>query len=490
MNKFQKFFQKIFGISNAVPFYSAGSTRSYMAARQDRTTADMGGGDYKAADYDVFAGMVILRARARFLMKNNSYARKFQLLCRQNIIGADGFILQNKAKDLSGNFDSFANQLIEYKWSEWCNKNYCTTEGLMSFKAVQDLIVKTVPVDGEIFIRKVTGKKVNKFGFSLQLIEPDLVDERMNRVLDNGNVVRMGIEYNASTRRPLAYYFKNVNPTTELWAGYTTVNDYTRFDASEIIHLYDKDRANQSRGVSWLAPVMVMMHNLSEFERYAVTNARIGASKMGFFKKPENPMNPTAQTGNDNDAFGNRVMDIEPGTFDSLEAGWDFVPFMPQFPEAQHEPFVKSMLRGIASGLGVSYNTLASDLEGVNYSSIRAGLLDERDNWKRLQAWIIESFLDDVFESWLDWALLTGELALPVQKFDKFNSPTWIGRRWQWVDPLKDVNANIQAVRAGFKTNSQVIAELGGDIQEVYEQLAYESQLKTDLGLVIEDTKL
>jgi capsid protein len=85
-------------------------------------------------------------------------------------------------------------------------------------------------------------------------------------------------------------------------------------------------------------------------------------------------------------------------------------------------------------------------------------------------------------------SLAMGAIKLPPQKFEKFNKPYWIGRRWQWVDPLKDVLANAEAVKQGFKTNSQVISEQGGDIYEVYEQLKLENELKIQYGITNNDT--
>ena len=57
------------------------------------------------------------------------------------------------------------------------------------------------------------------------------------------------------------------------------------------------------------------------------------------------------------------------------------------------------------------------------------------------------------------------------------------------VDPLKDIQASIQAINAGLKTNSEVIAEQGGDIEDVYDQLAYEQQLAKEKGLFTEVVK-
>ena len=144
--------------------------------------------------------------------------------------------------------------------------------------------------------------------------------------------------------------------------------------------------------------------------------------------------------------------------------GTSFQSWNPDHPTGNYAGFVKSCLRGIAAGLGVSYNMIANDLEGVNYSSIRAGLLDEREYYKAVQRWYIDSLIAPVFSGWLETNILNGTINLPSAKMSKFNSPGvahWMPRRWAWVDPLKDQQASVLAVENQFKSKRQVVAEMG-----------------------------
>jgi lambda family phage portal protein len=159
-----------------------------------------------------------------------------------------------------------------------------------------------------------------------------------------------------------------------------------------------------------------------------------------------------------------------------------FNPWDPKYPDAQHEMFVNTILRGISSGLGVSFNMLANNLERVNYSSIRAGLLDERELWKLLQQWFIESFMQRVFSSWLEMALLRGAIELPFE-LAQFNKPIFVGKRWPWVDPLKDSQATIQDIQACLTTRTRAIAETGEDREEVDQERAEEIAAAKELGL-------
>ncbi|MEW5708772.1 MAG: phage portal protein [Pseudomonadota bacterium] len=188
-------------------------------------------------------------------------------------------------------------------------------------------------------------------------------------------------------------------------------------------------------------------------------------------------------------SLGRTVENLDPGTFGVLPKGYQFQSFDPDYPHAQYEMFVKACLRGIASGLNVAYTALANDLQGVNFSSIRAGVLEERDQWMLLQHWFAEAFLTPVFEEWLALALLSGEIrtpsgaALPAAKLDKFRPHAWQGRRWAWVDPVKDIEASIRAIQAGLADPYTVAAQMGLDLEEVVASLAQANRLAEGAGL-------
>jgi lambda family phage portal protein len=122
-------------------------------------------------------------------------------------------------------------------------------------------------------------------------------------------------------------------------------------------------------------------------------------------------------------------------------------------------------------------------LEGVSFSSIRSGTIEERDQWRVKQNWMIQHFMNRVYDQWLGMQLLNGSIGMGMTDFDKLSEIRWQPKSWQWVDPLKDIKASVEAINAGIKTASEVVAEQGGDIEDVYEQLAYEQQLAKDKGL-------
>jgi lambda family phage portal protein len=168
---------------------------------------------------------------------------------------------------------------------------------------------------------------------------------------------------------------------------------------------------------------------------------------------------------------------------DILPYGWKYQANNPTHPNGNYSEYRKGVLRGIASGLSCSYNILANDLVGVSYSSLRGGLLDEREVYKMIQEWMKTRFHMEVFEDWLESSILAGEINLPISKFDKFNVPFFQGRSWAWVDPKKDIEASAMAIQNGFTSRRQVVSENGGYILDVAKEQKADAELEKRYGL-------
>lgn len=460
--------------------------RDYDIARIDRLS-----NAFKApvstGDTELRVSLATARARARELERNNDYAKKYLQMCEVNVVGKIGFTLQNKARRPDGSLDKGDNDTIEREWALWGKKGNCTVDGRLSWLGVQKLFIRTVARDGEFLARKIKGFKNNPWRFALQILEADVLNEGYNVEPGNGrNRIRMGIEYD-EWDRPVAYHLRKKHPG-DYQPSINSSMEYVRVPANEIIHCFVPERSTQGRGMTWMHTAGRRLNQIGEYEYAEVIAARIGASKMGFFEKKD-PMGMGQYTGDDKDAAGNPISNAEPGIFEKLPPGYEFKSFEPEHPTAQYGAFIKGSLRGVAAGLNVSYNSLANDLEGVNYSSIRTGSIDERDNWKTLQQWMIDDFITQVFEGWLGMMLLTDRTSLPFSKYDKFNAPDWRGRIFDWVDPVKDIEAELAAVRAGWKSPRQVVLErFNMDLEDLYEQIAADQKLaekykiKVDLG--------
>ena len=215
---------------------------------------------------------------------------------------------------------------------------------------------------------------------------------------------------------------------------------------------------------------------LDGFAEAAITNARAGASKMGFYECTDGD-----GFGDAMDANGDFIDYAEPGHFGVLPNGYKFTPYDPAYPSGEYASFAEDHKRDISAAWGVGYNSLTNDLRGVSYSSIRTAVLEDRETWKMLQEFIIERLIQPTYETWLKYALIYGPViqaggsALPISKYDKFVAASFRGRRWSWIDPLKDVNASTAAIGAKLTSRRRVIHDMGLDPEEVWAELDEEA---------------
>jgi lambda family phage portal protein len=126
---------------------------------------------------------------------------------------------------------------------------------------------------------------------------------------------------------------------------------------------------------------------------------------------------------------------------------------------------------------------------------MRHGAVEERDNWQVLQQWMIDEFCRPVFERWLSVQLLAGTITingkpLKVEREEKYRQVIWQARRWKWIDPLKDVKANIEAVNAGLRSRGSIIREGGDDPEDVWDEMEQENALLEKKGIHLQDSKL
>lgn len=458
------------------------ASRMFEATKQDRLN-----GDWLSmpvtAEWLIRQHQRILVARSREQSVNNDYARAFIRLCRQNIVGPKGVVLQAQSRDPSGALDTLANDAIESAWSKWGHRDSCDVAGVRSWRMIQLAAVESAARDGEFMFRKIYGKDAGPFGFALQVLDPQRCHPQYDRFdLEGESFIRAGIEFN-KYGRAIAYHF-TVAKESDAFYNYSYAGlHYHRIPADEIIHGFLPDFVGQKRGLPWMATGLFRMKQLNGFESAAVVNARIGASKMGIIQWKEGH-GPEI----DDEEAAAFEMDGDPGSFPVLPEGAELKEWNPQYPSGEFAVFNKAMLRGIASGLGVAYNNFANDLEGVNFSSIRQGALDEREHWKELQEWLIESLCMPVFEAWLPRVLLAGKITvkgrpLKAERVDRYSEVAWQPRRWAWIDPQADVNAAVTSKNNLLMSPGQIIREQGKDASQVWREIAADIEEMRKAGI-------
>jgi lambda family phage portal protein len=459
--------------------------RGYGMAAQTRLNNDWLA-ESTSEDRTLKSDLRVMRDRARMLARDDDYAKRFLGLCRSNIAGPNGIRFNSRVTNAAGKPDTRARDIIEAEFAEWCEPEYFTACGQFSRTQWEQLASEGTPRDGEFLARLVVGFD-NPWGIAVQCLEPEQLDHTLNvpQINVNGNRIVMGVEKDR-WGRPVAYWLHDANPNDDwTWA---ISSKHTRWPADEIIHLFIPTTPTQSRGATWFHTAGERLHHLRKFEDAELVASRAAASKMGFLETvPDKDGNyPTEE-----DADGNREVEIAPGIVEDLPPGKKFVGWDPDHPNTTFGEFQKSVLRGAAAGLLVSYNALGNDLEGVNYSSIRAGVLEDREMWKILQNWLAYRASRKVFRAWLKMAILKGRVKYPMSQFDRLANGVFEGRRWPWVDPLKDIQAAAQAVELRVKSRRRIIAETdGSDFSDVMEEFQQDEAEAAAAGVELEPAEV
>jgi lambda family phage portal protein len=435
----------------------------------------------KSPDQEIKGDLRRLRARARELARNNSLIKRYLRLLVANVLGHAGIKLQALVKTPQGDLDIATNSELERAWRLFA-EGPVTIDEKYNLRQLEDLLLRTVATDGEVFVRIWRGSDVNSFGLAFQPIDADMVDERFNRSRGDGlNEIRLGVEVN-KVGRPAAYHVWN-RPGT---VAAVSPRSRERVPADDILHLYHADRVNQTRGVTSFHSIMLPAHMLEGYEESEAVASRVASAKMGFLVRT----NPEAGAsvpvpGGDDDDSAPFSMQAAPGTIEELDEGVDFKPWDPVHPTGQFSAFVNQMVRKIASGLSVFANVLGNDASGVNYSSFRSFALIERDDWRHLQTSFIEIWRRPIYSEWIKLAILMVAVKLPTANPNDYSNVRHRARGWPWIDPQKEAAGAVLALENQLASRTSILAEKGIDFEDVLHEIEAETKLAASLGITL-----
>jgi len=456
-------------------YLARGQRRAFEAARYDRLRLGWTlRSAHLSADEEIYADLTALRARAREQAINNPYARRYYQLLRTQVLGPEGPRYQCMARRPDGSRDSEAAAVLEAAWVEWTEG--CDAGGRWPLAELLELYLTGAARDGEALVRRLRGWEGNRFRYALQLLDADRLDLHLNRDLPDGTRIRMGVELDA-WGAPRAYHLLE-GPRPALGYSYGGRN-YRRYPAEEILHGWLPWRAEQSRGVPWGHAAMVELYHLKEYRTSEMIAAELGAKRLGFYEQdPEAFDEPPAS------AEQPEIDEtVEAGVYRLLPYGVKFREAITNHPASSFSDFLKSGLRGVAAGFGVSYNRLGSDLEGVNFSSLRSGELDDRDSWRQCQRWVGSSFLLPIQRDWLEMSLTVGALPYSIRDYARLAPARFRARGWAWVSPRDEATANAAALASRTTSRQRICRERGEDWAEVLEELAEEEAALRAAGL-------
>lgn len=422
--------------------------RSYDGARTDRRSNGWVAAG-SSANSEILPQLSILRNRSRELVRNNPYASKAMRVLSSNRIG-------------TGIMATINDKSVAALWKKWVK--VCDADWNYDLYGLQKLISNTEAESGECLIRFRYRKMSDGLPvpLQLQLLEPDFIDTTKNETLKNKGWIQNGIEFSPIGER-VAYWLFNQHPGENIIN--TTIKS-SRVPASDVIHSFDRKRPGQMRGVPILAPVMMTANDLNEYLEATLVRKSAEACIAAFVETDDEDRS----IGDESQQDQMRIEELAPGMVQYLAKG-EKITFTNPSASTGDVGYTNDRLHAIAAGIGITYEQLTGDLSQVNYSSIRAGTLDFRreiEQWQWLN--FIPSVLNRVMDKFLETAFAAGLIQTTDVEYD------WTTPRFDWVDPLKDVQGEELELTMGLKTWSEAVRARGFNPEVLLEELKAERE--------------
>ncbi len=413
----------------------------------------------------------LIKARARYLEGNSDIAEAAVGAILRNVVGTG-----IKPQARTGNED--LNRQIEALWLEWCQPDNCDITHQQTFYELQHMLLRRKIYDGEILVKKVISKK-GKFPLKLQIIKSDLLSQYLLTAPKTNNIIRSGIELD-DYLQPLAYWIDKKSPD-----GYITY-DPDRVPANQILHLWTKRYPDQIRGISDLVAVIKRLKDTQDYMDAEVIAARIAACFSVFITQDSLPAT-AGRFNNMKDKEGKQLQSIRPGMVKYLAPGEKVETANPSRSITSAKDFISIQERLSGAGMGLSYEIISRDFNQSSFSAARQGMLEDRKTFEPIQEFMNIHLCTPIYREWLDTCVMAGLLQIPDywQHKAEYQKVDWMAPGWSWIDPEKEVKADLLAIQNGGKTMAQWCAERGYDWREQLEQLALEKATAEEMGLTL-----
>lgn len=458
----------------------------YEAARIDGQRAKMVSG---SADGDLLPDLDTLRAKSNALVRDDAHASAAIRVYIENVVG-NGIVPQAAVRPEETGLTqaqcdelNAAQEAVFARWSE----DMADANEVEDFHGLTAMVCRGRLVDGETFAHRIAvpGRELST---AWELIDPARVD---NTTVPNP-AVRYGVEI-GERGQPIAYWIAPQHPDDAMFLR-AVDNRPIRIERTKaggwhnVLHVFRRDRAGQSRGVPIIVPALGLFEQLHHYLDSEVIAARTNANTAAIVERNVDPSNPgTALRQEFENPHGRGDgapiwhEAVQPGTYQYLNPGEKFTPYNPQRPGTTFDPFVIRILRAIAGAMGLSYELIVKDFARMNFTSSRAKLNEVRRGLLREQNLLIARWCRPVWQTVQREAIASGLVPIYPQmavNMRPFLAARWIRPAWGWVDPVKEIEASSKAVAENLSTRQVESLRSGMDLEEVLEAAADEWLLR------------
>jgi len=439
--------------------------RGYAAASDQRSSAWAPSGG--SANTEVGSAAATVARRARDAVRNDPYAARIVDLWTGNAVGA-------------GITTRWPDKPHATAWRRWAESTACDAERRLDLYGIQALAMRAVVESGECFIRLLPAEitPANPIGLRLQVLESDHLDTiRIGMV--EGRPTFQGIALD-DAGGPAAYWLFPRHPGT-WWPGLPSILASEPIPAGDVLHLYRKRRPGQLRDVSWLAPVLLRLRDLGDYETALLMKAKIEACLAAVVTDDTDEALTGAAANLLRDAQGRPVEAFEPGMI-LYRRGGGSVDVVNPSGGGSHAAFAKRALEAAAVGAGLTYDQVSGDLTQANYSSLRAGKIEFRRLCEQIQyGMLIPMLVRPIAERFHAQGALLGLWGPDLPEGVSHVPPAH-----EMIDPLKDTQALIAQVRAGFVPQPEAAGAFGYDFRAAVEMIREANALLDGAGISLD----
>lgn len=385
----------------------------------------------------------------------------------------------------------------EAEFNLWAsNKRHCDATGVNDFYAMQQLAMLSWLQSGDSFglIKRYSPSQLLPYSLRIHIIEADRVSTPWsNSALystigkaENGNKIYDGVEIDDNGLIQ-AYHVCNNYPydTSTLesskWERIPAYGKLT--ELPNILQVMDSERADQYRGVPYLAPVIEPLLQMRRYTESELMAALVNSFFTAFIKTESSPdMMPYNEVPEDTEVSDNdSEYELGPGMVNIMKPGESVDFGDPKHPNAGFDVFMRSMAELCGAALEIPADLLLKSFNS-SYSASRAALLEAWKAFKMRREWFKNDFCKPVYELFLDEAVALGRIIAPgfltnplIRK--AYLGSEWIGPSQGQLDPVKEITAEILACGQGFSTREQSTVRLnGGQWENNIEQIKRENE--------------
>src|SRR5690606_24615864 len=153
-----------------------------------------------------------------------------------------------------------------------------------------------------------------------------------------------GIEFSPDGQR-VGYHLYEVHPGSYDRFNKPFISNF--IPADEIVHIFRQERPGQVRGVPWMAPAMIRLKDLDDYEDAQLMKQKVAACFTAFVHDIDGSIDGNTE-GTINEDQSARIV---PTVIEHLPTGKTITFANPPSIE-NYKEFITSQLRGITSGVG------------------------------------------------------------------------------------------------------------------------------------------